>query len=252
MIASERALFIMRRINELGVVNLKDIAAQMGTSEITVRRDFEKLEKQGKLRRVQGGATTNGGTDSLLENVQISTRLKANVNVHEKQLVGNYAAGLVADGECVYLDDGTSLLPLAEQLLRRRVRIVTNNTMILEMSKRAEAEVFLVGGKYSPHYDLLSGSIAHEIIEKLHFDHAFIGCFGASMDKQMAYTMETECMTIKALAMKNATKRHLLLDATKLTRIGFYAIAPFSSFDTIICNRADSLPENLPEQFVLV
>lgn len=59
------------------------------------------------------------------------------------------------------------------------------------------------------------------------------------MDKQMAYTMETECMTIKALAMKNATKRHLLLDATKLTRIGFYAIAPFSSFDTIICNRAD-------------
>lgn len=52
--------------------------------------------------------------------------------------------------------------------------------------------------------------------------------------------------------MKNATKRHLLLDATKLTRIGFYAIAPFSSFDTIICNRADSLPENLPEQFVLV
>ena len=130
MIASERALFIMRRINELGVVNLKDIAAQMGTSETTVRRDFEKLEKQGKLRRVQGGATTNGGTDSLLENVQISTRLKANVNVHEKQLVGNYAAGLVADGECVYLDDGTSLLPLAEQLLRRRVRIVTNNTMI--------------------------------------------------------------------------------------------------------------------------
>ena len=86
--------------------------------------------------------------------MQISTRLKANVNVHEKQLVGNYAAGLVADGECVYLDDGTSLLPLAEQLLRRRVRIVTNNTMILEMSKRAEAEVFLVGGKYSPHYDL--------------------------------------------------------------------------------------------------
>ena len=75
MIASERALFIMRRINELGVVNLKDIAAQMGTSETTVRRDFEKLEKQGKLRRVQGGATTNGGTDSLLENVQISTRL---------------------------------------------------------------------------------------------------------------------------------------------------------------------------------
>ena len=52
MIASERALFIMRRINELGVVNLKDIAAQMGTSETTVRRDFEKLEKQGKLRRV--------------------------------------------------------------------------------------------------------------------------------------------------------------------------------------------------------
>lgn len=252
MIASERALFIMRRINELGVVNLKDIATQMGTSETTVRRDFEKLEKQGKLRRVQGGATSNGGTDSILENVQISTRLKANVHVHEKQLVGTYAAGLVNDGECVYLDDGTSILPLAEHLIRRRVRIVTNNTMILDMVKRAEAEVFLVGGRYSPHYDLLSGPIAHEVIEKFHFDHAFIGCFGASMEKQMAYTMETECMTIKALAMKNATYRHLLVDSSKLARIGFYAIAPFSAFDTIICNKADDLPDNLSEQFVLV
>ena len=57
-------------------------------------------------------------------------------------------------------------------------------------------------------------------------------------------------MTLGLVRLK--LEEHKLLDATKLTRIGFYAIAPFSSFDTIICNRADSLPENLPEQFVLV
>ena len=98
MIASERVVYIMRRINELGVVNLKDIAAQLGTSETTVRRDFEKLEQQGKLRRVQGGATTSGGPESLLDSAQLTTRLKTNVHVPQKQLVGSWAAAQVQEG----------------------------------------------------------------------------------------------------------------------------------------------------------
>ena len=56
MIASERKLYIMNCLNEKGIINLKEIARELAISEITVRRDFEKLEKEGKLKRVQGGA----------------------------------------------------------------------------------------------------------------------------------------------------------------------------------------------------
>ena len=52
MIASARNLYILKRLNESGIVDYKSIAGELGVSEATVRRDFEKLESQGKLRRV--------------------------------------------------------------------------------------------------------------------------------------------------------------------------------------------------------
>lgn len=252
MIASERILFIMQRINDLGVVNLKDVATQLGISETTVRRDFEKLEKQGKLKRVQGGATTSGGTDALLDSAQLTNRLKTNVHTQEKQLVGAYAANLVQDGDCVYLDDGTSILPLAELLMRKKVRMVTNSTLVLEKAKKAQAEVFLVGGKYQAHYDVMVGPLAQEMLEKFQFDHAFVGCFGVSLEKQMAFTMEMDCLSMKLIAMKNAKQKHLLLDDSKLTKQGFYAIAQVSAFDTVICNDSKKMPKKLPENFAVV
>lgn len=252
MIASERVLYIMKSINELGVVNLKDIASQLGISETTVRRDFEKLEKQGKLKRVQGGATSHGGTEELLDNAQLSTHLKTNVHVQEKQAVGTYAASLVKDGECIYLDDGTSILPLAEILIRKKVHIVTNSTLILEKARKGVADVFLIGGLYQPHYDLVVGPMSLDNLSKFHLDHAFMGCFSASLEKQAAYTLEMDCVSIKMKAIEIAEKRHLLLDDSKLTKTGFYAIADFKTFDTIICNKAESLPERLPDNFVLV
>ncbi len=252
MIASQRILYIMQRINELGVVNLKDIALQLGVSETTVRRDFEKLEKQGKLKRVQGGATTSEGPDALLDSAQLTTRLKTNVNLAEKQLVGAYAASLVQEGQCVYLDDGTSILPLAEILMHKKVHIVTNSTLLLQKAQRAEADIFLVGGRYQPYYELVVGPIALEILDKFHFDHAFIGCFGISLEKQVAYTMETDTMSMKTLAIKNARQKHLLMDSSKLTKAGFYTVANLSDFDTVICNRPAELPEELPPNFILV
>lgn len=252
MIASQRILYIMQRINELGVVNLKDIAAQLNVSETTVRRDFEKLEKQGKLKRVQGGATTSEGPEALLDSAQLTTRLKTNVNLTEKQQVGAYAASLVQEGQCIYLDDGTSILPLAEILLRKKVHIVTNSTLLLQKAQKAEADIFLVGGRYLPYYEVMVGPIAQEILDKFHFDHAFIGCFGVSLEKQMAFTMEVDTLSMKTLAIKNARYKHLLLDSSKLTKGGFYAVADLNVFDTVICNKAEQMPQNLPKNFVLI
>ena len=58
MIASERRRYILNALNLRGVISLKDTARELGVAEITVRRDFEKLESEGKLKRVQGGATS--------------------------------------------------------------------------------------------------------------------------------------------------------------------------------------------------
>ena len=101
MIAPERNLYILRQINAKGVINLKEIARDLRISETTVRRDFEKLEKAGRLKRVQGGATLH---DDALENAQLAMREKKTISTGEKQDVAHRASLLVKDGDSVFLD----------------------------------------------------------------------------------------------------------------------------------------------------
>ena len=240
MIASERNLYILRQINAKGVINLKEIARDLGISETTVRRDFEKLEKAGKLKRVQGGATLH---DDTLENAQLAMREKKNISAEEKQDVARGASLLVKDGDSVFLDCGTSLLPLAEFLLPRPVKIVTTNTLLVNLPGSAVATIFLIGGQYHSHYNMTYGSLAKEILEHFSFNHAFIGCFGISLEQNRAFTLEVDSMQMKLAAMRNAGQKHLLLDHSKLSRGGFYAFAELSFFDTVFC---DSFPRGQP------
>jgi DeoR family fructose operon transcriptional repressor len=240
VIASERNIHILRQINARGVINLKEVARELGTSETTIRRDFEKLERLGKLKRVQGGATLH---DDAPESAQLAMREKRAISAGEKQEVARCASLLVKDGDSVFLDCGTSLVPLAELLLPRPVKIVTTNTLLVNLPGSARAAVFLVGGQYHSHYNMTYGPLAKEILERFSFNHVFIGCFGVSLEQNRAFTLEVDSMQMKLAAMRNAERKHLLLDGSKLFRAGFYAFAELSLFDTVFC---DSFPQGQP------
>jgi DeoR/GlpR family transcriptional regulator of sugar metabolism len=240
MIASERELYILKQINFKGVINLKEIARELDISETTARRDFEKLEKLGSLKRVQGGATLH---DNTLENAQLAMREKKAISAGEKQEVARCASLLVKDGDSVFLDCGTSLAPLAELLLARPVKIVTTNTLLVNLPGSAAATVFLIGGQYHSHYNMTYGPLAKEILERFSFNHAFIGCFGVSLEQRKAFTLEVDSMQMKLAAMQNAEQKYLLLDNSKLFRAGFYAFADLSLFDAMFC---DSFPPGQP------
>jgi DeoR/GlpR family transcriptional regulator of sugar metabolism len=239
MIASERNLYILKQINTKGVINLKEIARELGISETTVRRDFEKLEQTGRLKRVQGGAARH----DALENAQLAMREKKTISVSEKHEVAHRASLMVKDGDSVFLDCGTSLAPLAEALFLRPVKIVTTNTLLVNLPGSVVATVFLIGGQYHSHYNMTYGPLAKEILERFSFDHAFIGCFGVSLEQNRAFTLEVDSMQMKLAAMQNARQKHLLLDHSKLFRGGFYAFAELSLFDTVFC---DSFPPDQP------
>jgi DeoR/GlpR family transcriptional regulator of sugar metabolism len=236
MIASERKIYILNQIHAKGVIDIKEIVRDLGISETTVRRDFEKLEKAGKLKRVQGGATLHDDSGDILDNAQFAMREKKLINPKEKRLVAEAAARLVKDGESVFLDCGTSLASMAEFLFYRPIKIVTTNTLFMNLPRAPAAAIYLTGGQYHPHYNMLYGPIAKEFLERFSFDHAFIGCFGVSLDQNKAFTLEGDSMQMKLAAMQNARKKHLLLDTSKLERGGFYAFIELSQFDTVFCN----------------
>lgn len=251
MIASERSLYILRAIHERGVINLKEVAVELGTSEATIRRDLEKLERAGKLTRVQGGATSNGGGEETADMGELAMRSKMQINHAEKLAVAAEAAKNVQDGDTVFLDCGTSIAPLGAILLRRKVRIVTYSTLLLSQVKMPKAELVMLGGVYDPHHSIFTGTMAEQILRSFRFEHAFIGCYGVSLAEGKCYDLDMASTNIKLIGAENAVHRYLLLDDSKLEKRGFYGFADLTAFDHVYCTRP-AVPAELPENFVLV
>ena len=251
MIASERSLYILRAIHERGVINLKEVAVELGTSEATIRRDLEKLERAGKLTRVQGGATSNGGGEETADMGELAMRSKMQINHAEKLAVAAEAAKNVQDGDTVFLDCGTSIAPLGAILLRRKVRIVTYSTLLLSQVKVPKAELVMLGGMYDCHHNIFTGTMAEQMLRSFRFEHAFIGCYGVSLTEGKCYDLDMASTNIKLIGMENAVHRYLLLDDSKLEKRGFYGFADLAAFDRVYCTQPPQAIE-LPENFLLV
>ena len=236
MLETERHRIILSAVQERPVVTVADLCALTGASEATVRRDFEKLESQGKLRRVQGGAVPSGTSGTGFD-AELSIRAKNNLNTQEKQLVARVAAENVEPGECVYLDTGTSIAPLAQFLLAKPIRIVTCNNLVLQRVKpESRAEVFIPGGRFLPADQMIMGAIAESTLENFAFHRAFISCMGLSVEANTAYVTEMESMKIKQIAIKNAEKSYLLADSSKLQMVGLLRAAGLDAFEKVYLN----------------
>jgi DeoR/GlpR family transcriptional regulator of sugar metabolism len=244
MIASERRKYIMQALNARGVISLKDTAKELGVAEITVRRDFEKMEAEGKLKRVQGGATSLEDPDGA----ELTMTQKMPMHMEGKELVAKHAAALVKDGDCVFIDGGTTMLPLASLLMRSNIRIITYNTMILKKVQKPTAKIFLIGGEYMPHYGMNVGSMAQDMLKMFYFDKAFFGCAGIDLSQQLVYTTETESLQMKRIAMAHSNQNILLADKHKFTSKGFLRMGNTDQFDSILCESFETdieVPSNV-------
>ena len=247
MIASERRRFILEALEGRGVISLKDTARELGVAEITVRRDFEKLESEGKLKRVQGGATALEDPDGA--ELTMSTKLPKNMT--EKELVVRQAAELVREGESVFIDGGTTMIPLASLLMKKNIRIITYNTMVLRKVSKPAAQIIMIGGEYLPHYNMNLGPIAQDMLKQFYFDRAFFGCSGIDIEQQMVYSTEPGSLNMKRIAMESAKCNHLLVDSSKFTKRGCLKLCDTDRFDSVLTNEFPYDGE-LPGNFVLV
>ena len=254
MIASERYETILNLIQEQGIVKVKDLAKLMQVTETTIRRDCEELEHQGKLIRVHGGAK------GINQKKIVSNRDEKNVRdrtefSESKELVCKKAASFVKEGDCIFLDGITTVVPMVKYLKDKNIKIVTHNFLVAEayQNMTCKAELFYLGGIYIPEYNMSAGPVTIGNLSRFNFDYAFLGCAGVDLEKGMSYTTETETMMVKEKAMEQSMNNYLLIDSSKLSVKGFYNFSKLSNFDAIICNEFEGMENvELPDNFIIV
>ena len=196
MIATERASYILNKLRDKNTVSLKEIASELDVSEATVRRDFERLDKEGFVVRVRSGAKR---VEPVVPDhvTPLVTSEKLTEYTEEKNAIAKFAAGFVHDGDCVFLDGGTTIAPMIDFIQDKKIKIVTHNLLIPRRLKKMNVDIFLLGGHYTQFHESTMGVYTEKMVSQFHFDHAFFGCSGIELVHQMVYNDDIDTVPVK-------------------------------------------------------
>lgn len=157
---NHRENMIIDYVNENGRATVAELSQYVQVSEITVRRDLERLENRKALVRFHGGAKRNTdhvGKDSIME-----FRAKEATMRDEKKRIGKKACELIKDRDIVFMNSGTTVLNFLEALDKKNVTVVTNNTAALDCELHPDVDILMLGELTAAEQDLWA-VISHAI-----------------------------------------------------------------------------------------
>ena len=229
MLKKERLLKIIDIVNAQGIITVNDIIDKLDVSDMTVRRDLDELDKSGKIVRIHGGAQSiSYSLDHELSHVE-----KLGVQIEEKEKIAAFAASYITDADTVFLGPGTTIELLAKHLLKKRIRIITNNYPVFDiLTQSNSAEIMLIGGDYRKNTGAFVGPIVNGNLQKLNFTKAFISANGVHNEEISTYNIEEG--EAHQIALNNSRTKFLLLDNKKFNREDFYVFYSLHDIDYLI------------------
>jgi len=232
MLAENRLAKIVDLVNLRGSITVGELVEELDISESTIRRDLTALDEEGRLVKVRGGAlAASNGYKTKDDEMALRKEQRA----REKQIIGEYAAGLVYPEDFVYVDAGSSTEALVYALSNREAVYVTNAVSHAKILSAHGNKVYILGGQFKNATEAIVGEEAVRSVEKYNFTKGFFGTNGITK-KNGFTTPELKEATVKKVAMNHCKDCFVLADDSKFGQI---SAVSFGEFDKamIITNR---------------
>ncbi|WAA09877.1 DeoR/GlpR family DNA-binding transcription regulator [Fervidibacillus albus] len=239
MLTVERHKLIIEKLKEKNVVTIQELVKLTNTSESTIRRDLAVLEKEKYLKRVHGGAERLRGKLTEPNVEEKSTKF-----IREKRIIAKHAANLIENGDCIFLDAGTTTFQMIDFLQEdQNIVVVTNGLHHIDKLIKKGIRSYIVGGYMKPTTGAVVGSGALFSINEYRFDKCFLGVNG--IHRELGYTTpDPEEAAIKQRAIQLAGDTYVLADHSKFNEISFAKIADLS-VASIITDQLEFEQQNL-------
>lgn len=229
---AERRRQILLELRLKPHVRVVELAAQFGVTAETVRRDMEELGDAGLLNRAHGGASAAApGVPRVLDERRLE-------RIAERERLGRFAATLVADGDTIMIDAGTTTMEFARALAfeERRVTAITNSLQVAMMlGQSPAAHVRLAPGTYLREEAAVVGIEACEYLAGYNVDACFIGAAGLS-EAGVSEVVEG-FDAIKRTMMRQSAECRFLIDSSKFGRTHLACVARFEEIGTLLTDR---------------
>src|SRR5512143_3904917 len=232
--AAERRSQIAQMVLEKGRVLVSDLVAQFQVTETSIRRDLTLLEASHRLKRIHGGAIPVPGssrTDSFAEKIQL--------HIRSKERIGKAAAGLIQPKDVVLFDSGTTTLQVVRHVpavLRNSgmITLVTNSMPIAhEVLIWPAPNLTILGGVYLPDYQATVGPQTMAQLRELTADKVFLGTDGLTLGSGPT-TANILMAEVDRMMADHARQVILVIDSSKIGRVGFIPIKPLSGIHTLV------------------
>jgi DeoR/GlpR family transcriptional regulator of sugar metabolism len=213
-----------------GQASVAELAASLGVTASTIRRDLGRLSREGRLVRTHGGAALAGARTGGPSDPQAEAKLA----------IARAAAGLVADNTTIAIGSGTTALAFAQELADRRLTVITNALDVANaLVDREGIELIILGGVVRPRMHSMLGHLAELASAELRADMLFMGIGAISVEQGLMNDSVPEILTDRALRRMSRSVV-VLADASKFEQVAPGFVMGLEEVDVLVTD--DGLP----------
>jgi DeoR/GlpR family transcriptional regulator of sugar metabolism len=228
MLAAQRRDLLLDRLRRDGRLVAKDLAAELGVSEDSVRRDLRELAAAGLCQRVYGGALPVSPAVADYAGRQ-------RVEPDSKRRVAAAAARLVEPGSTAIIDGGTTALEVVRALpLDLAATVVTHSpTVAAALVEHRDVEVFLLGGRLFKHSLVTCGAAAVEAAQAVTAEVFLLGVTGVHHEAGLT-TGDADEAAMKRALSRRAADTYVLASAEKIGTASRFAVLPLAEVTAVV------------------
>ncbi|WP_031514189.1 DeoR/GlpR family DNA-binding transcription regulator [Desulfofalx alkaliphila] len=227
---SKRREKIRLLLQEHGNLTVAELAKRFDVSEMTIRRELKVLADLGLIQREHGGAR-------FLARLGEAER--------EKTFIGKLAADLVAAGDSIILDAGTTTLAVAQSLKKKCVAITNSLPIVNLLLNRPEITLLVTGGEVRGTTQALVGPMTREALANFNADKLFLATTGLSIDRGLS-TNNMQESEIKQSMIEAAKQVVLVAHSAKFGQVCYHTFAHWDQIDVLVTD--SRLDENTGQQ----
>ena len=225
VLAVQRHHRILSRAETEGCVRVTELARELSVTEETIRRDLKKLDEDGKLHRIHGGAIVVSDPQRALP-----LDVRETVFLEEKRAIARRAIEHITAHEVIALDASSTAHEVAKLLPDIELTVVTNSlTVLRSLASSRNLEVISTGGRLDRLSLSFTGVLAEQSLLRFNISKLFFSAQGVDPSRGLSVADEAHAR-IKHAMVRSADTSILLADNSK---IGVRAAQFFAAVDEI-------------------
>lgn len=240
MHAAERERLIIEAMGPNGFVSYRDLEARLAASPATIRRDLTRLEGEGVIHRVRGGAKltqSHGGTPEGAARLA-GTPFAQSITEHlaQKQAIGRAAAQLCEHGEGIMIDGGTTTLQMCPHVERLDLSVLTNSLHIANaLLPQPGTQILLPSGTLFREQNIILAPAGEESMPRFHAPKLFMGA--AAVGPQGVMQQDVILVAAERRLIDRAEQVILLVDSSKFTSSSGAIVCGLDEVDVIVTDK---------------